>query len=59
MTDTRNSVHGADSPANVNRELEFLFPKFNVTNWFDEEERHFKAGKVIYCPSKYCHIVKE
>ena len=58
LTDTRNSVHGADSVRSVTRELEFLFPEFDKEVWFDKDEAHFRIGNIRYCTRIHCHVVK-
>ena len=59
LTDTRNSVHGADSVDSVSRELQFLFPEFNEQAWFETDEKHYRTGNVTYCSSQCCHVVNE
>ncbi len=58
LTDTRNSVHGADSVVSVSRELKILFPEFNKEAWFDNDEIHYRNGNIRYCDTLCCHVVK-
>lgn len=38
LSDTRNCSHGSDSPETVKREIDFFFPEFNDSKFFETEE---------------------
>lgn len=58
VNDTRNSVHGADSAESVRREMNLLFPEFNVPEWYTNEERQFRDGKLVkYCDTRHIHVL--
>ena len=48
LSDTCNSVHGANSDESVTKEIEFIFPEFDIQEWMDNEEQCFRNGNVEY-----------
>lgn len=37
LSDTRNACHGSDSPESVKREIDIIFPEFNINNWYTDQ----------------------
>lgn len=37
LSDTRNACHGSDTPESVEREINIIFPEFNIQNWYTEQ----------------------
>ena len=47
LTDTRNGLHGSDSPESAVREIGFFFPEFDAAQWLERERTRcavMKAG---------------
>ena len=57
LTDTRNSVHGADSEDNVLREINFLFPEFDPQEWQRIVEKKYRIGNVRFCDVTQTHVL--
>ena len=48
LTDTRNGLHGSDSPESAVREIGFFFPEFDAAEWLERERARCvvtKAGE--------------
>ncbi|KAK9887991.1 hypothetical protein WA026_000281 [Henosepilachna vigintioctopunctata] len=58
LSDTRNATHGSDSPESARREIEILFPEFNLDKWYKEEKIHFENGNVILDEENFIHKIK-
>lgn len=57
LTDTRNAVHGSDSPDSARREIGFFFPSFNAAAWYKNEEAMFRSGQVTLDQENWTHII--
>ncbi|KAJ7329382.1 hypothetical protein JRQ81_015556 [Phrynocephalus forsythii] len=44
LTDTRNTVHGSDSPESASREIAAFFPEFSEEDWYRHREPQLRAG---------------
>ncbi|KAA0202877.1 hypothetical protein HAZT_HAZT007236 [Hyalella azteca] len=44
LTDTRNTIHGSDSPATALKEIKVFFPNFNIEDWKQHEEPKLMSG---------------
>lgn len=55
LSDTRNSVHGADGVARALQEMDLIFPEFNVQQWQQEEGNCFTNSSVTYCRQSGVH----
>ena len=58
LTNTRNSVHGSDSPTSAEREIKFFFPEFNMDRWNREEELFFHTQYVEFDEHHTIHVPK-
>jgi len=47
VSDTRNSVHGSDSPETAKREINFFFPQFRYDDWFKTHEQKLRQAKTV------------
>jgi len=57
LTDTRNSTHGSDSDESARKEIDFFFPDFDVDQWYQLEEPHFRAGDVVIDTEIMQHVI--
>jgi hypothetical protein len=49
-----------DSEESAEREIAVLFPSFNLREWYEKEERHFRSADVTFCATEQVHkIVRE
>ena len=48
MTDTRNTVHGSDSPDSAKQEIGQVFADFDLEKWKQNEGRLFEKGFVAF-----------
>ncbi|KAK7503931.1 hypothetical protein BaRGS_00004663 [Batillaria attramentaria] len=56
LTDTRNCAHGSDSEETAKREIQFFFPEFDVSKWYQETEPLFRSGQVRFDEEKVEHV---
>ncbi|KAF0305169.1 Nucleoside diphosphate kinase 6 [Amphibalanus amphitrite] len=47
LTDTRNGLHGSDSPQSAAREIEFFFPEFDAEGWLERERAAVEQREVV------------
>ncbi|XP_063243426.1 nucleoside diphosphate kinase 6-like [Bacillus rossius redtenbacheri] len=55
LSDTRNAVHGSDSPESAEKEALILFPEFSIRQWYKDEEKYFINGKVVFNKENFVH----
>lgn len=48
----------ADSEASAEKEIGILFPEFSVGDWYKEQERHFRNGKLEFCTKEQTHKLR-
>ncbi|ELU03651.1 hypothetical protein CAPTEDRAFT_91319 [Capitella teleta] len=57
LSDTRNCVHGSDSPATARREINFFFPDFNIEMWMATKQNFFLQNKVSFNENLNEHLI--
>merc|ERR1712038_255882 len=57
LSDTRNSTHGSDSEESARNEMKFFFPQFDVEQWYETDEEHFRLGHVKLDDDKMEHKI--
>ncbi|XP_053572279.1 nucleoside diphosphate kinase 6 [Bombina bombina] len=55
LTDTRNTTHGSDSVESASREIQFFFPEFSISHWYQEQEPLYRLGPVSYDEERLEH----
>merc|ERR1711893_432955 len=57
LTDTRNCTHGSDSDETARREIGFFFPKFDVDEFYRDDEGKFREGQLQLDEEKFVHFI--
>jgi len=47
-----------DSDENAKLEIEFFFPEFNLSKWYEEEELHFRNNLVELDSVNFKHVIR-
>lgn len=47
-----------DSTESARREIDILFPNFDIDRWFKHESNYYSSGDVEFNENDFVHVVK-